>query len=740
MAAASEKHDLTHERERSLSAFGSLELFLGRFRTHLSSDVLVKEKKRTRNSCEIQLAAGTQLVQRVSPNSEDSAIDKPINYLEWRPQEAEHAADMQFLGFQCAEFALPVRAASSNLQFAWFQRTGFWRPRSAFPMLVFAKSSNLTLLLAPLDNFHEQVLVPIPGHRSTDATSEPQKSRLRWGWSGDLKNIPNGFATTLYVSFGTSARALLAEWGSIVRERSNVVRQTWYCDASVSRLSMWTDNGSAYWYRKEKAKTLPQSLKMAVSSLQNIKVPVGSIELDSWFYPHQLTRQITDIGYLDVVPPTGLLRWEPREDVLGSGGITALRKYLGDFPLILHCRHISSQSSYVTDTRCNPVQDDHSSWWIDRDRAHPKFGDLFYTWMQQARDWGATAFEQDWIVETWLGVRQLREEPGRIFAWQQALNDAACDANIVLIWCMATPADMAVAASLSQIATVRTSDDYRYASDPSVLWRWFLTVNCLVRGLGFSAFKDVFMSNCENESGEVDIDGDPNAELEALLSAMSCGPVGIGDRAGRTDRNIVMRTCRADGVLIKPDIPLAALDQSLSADPDENPIIWADTFSSDWRYIVAIHAAPRRNASGDAMDDCLSTDTLVLDGGNSKLVYDWRAGAVFESPVLNVSLKKHDWRLYVVCPSAQTRCCDGKNRDFVTLIGDVNAYATMGLRRVRIPQNGLCIHRLEVTGEPGEVVKLGAWTSKTGLIYKNVVVPNCCWTKIDLQVQAWVAS
>ena len=47
--------------------------------------------------------------------------------------------------------------------------------------------------------------------------------------------------------------------------------------------------------------------------------------------------------------------------------------------------------------------------------------------------------------------------------------------------------------------------------------------------------------------------------MEALLSALSGGPVGVGDRIGETDTAIVAATCRADGLLVKPDAPIAAI-------------------------------------------------------------------------------------------------------------------------------------------------------------------------------------
>ena len=122
---------------------------------------------------------------------------------------------------------------------------------------------------------------------------------------------------------------------------------------------------------------------------------------------------------------------------------------------------------------------------------------------------------------------------------------------------MATPADIVLAATLEHVVAVRTSDDYRFAADPALLWTWYLTVNRLAGALGLAAFKDCFFSRRPPARADA-IDGDEHAELEALLACMSAGPVGIGDRIGRTDREVVLRTCDDDGRIRHVDRPLGA--------------------------------------------------------------------------------------------------------------------------------------------------------------------------------------
>ena len=211
--------------------------------------------------------------------------------------------------------------------------------------------------------------------------------------------------------------------------------------------------------------------------------------------------------------------------------------------------------------------------------------------LAQAASWGAISYEQDWLVEIWLGVRGLRERPGRVRAWQEGLDAAAARHGLSLVWCMATPADFFQTLTLGRVVSIRTSGDYRYLSGNASHWVRFLYTNALARALGLLPFKDVFLTARDADG----LDGDPHAEAEAMLSALSAGPVGIGDRIGRTDPAIVRRTCRADGLLVKPDLPIAALERCFRADAWFEPaLLVGETISQHpagrFGYVAAMNA------------------------------------------------------------------------------------------------------------------------------------------------------
>ena len=608
-------------------------------------------------------------------------FDDPGVAWRFRPPErsAPLPADAVAYGHQYSEFALPSFSDPSFARFFLLPQ----RPAVVTPLLL--RAGARCLLLAPLDSFHEQVI-------AVPRNAQAAQQELRCGWHGDLESAPRGFASELALWCGDGVRALLEQWGARLQRRAGARARSRYADAALGRLSYWTDNGAAYWYRTEPGHDVPGTLAAVRDGLRDAQIPAHAFELDSWFYPHEVTRAF-DAPEV-VVPPTGMLTWEPRADALPDG-VAALRERLGDAPLILHSRHFSSRSPYF----------EREPAWRDGDRAHPAEPDAFFDRLYaQAEAWGAIQVEQDWLVECFLGVRGLRAQPGRARAWQGALDRAAAEHGLSLLWCMATPADLCAATALPRVAAVRTSGDYRYVLGSASLWCWFLYGNALARALGLLPFKDVFLS-CRSGVGR---DGDPHAEVEALLAALSAGPVGIGDRVGRSDREIALRTCREDGLLVKPDLPLAPLERCFRghAHLEALPLVgetWSDHPAGRWTYLVAIHAS----RSEQRLEFDVRMDELADAAPRGDCIaYDWTGGRcerVAPDAAMRFALAQHAWSLRVLCPLLPGE---------LTLIGDPSKYACAGDRRVariRQVEGGVAC---DVLGAPGEQVRVRGWCGR----------------------------
>ena len=607
------------------------------------------------------------------------------------------------LAFQCCEFAFPTGADTSMDRFFVLPH----RPPTGWPLVISATDGR-TLLLAPLDSFHDQTIGLNGG-------------TVRCGWHGDIDTVAAGFATELAIIAGADVRSCVTAWGSLLLRRAGTVRPGRWPDALGSRPSYWTDNGAAYWYKTEPGLDAPSSIVAAVDDLLANGVPIGSVQLDSWWYPHAELRPFDTDEW--VVPPTAMVAWEPRSDVLPEG-IVALRERLHSLPLAAHIRHLSSAAPIASEL---PMH-------VDGPCAVPATAQAYERWLDQCVAWGIQTFEHDWLVEVFFGVRPLRAVPGRAREWQEGIDRAARERGITLQWCMGTPADMAQTVTLTQVTSVRTSGDHGYIATPGQLWAWFCTTNVLARALGLMPFKDVFRSDPE-------VAGD-HGEPEALLSALSTGPVGLGDRVGRIDAALAMRTCRADGILIKPHVPLAATSRSMMVSAGTRPVLMvAECFSDHpagrWAYVMSMRCSPRVGATtGEVHLADLDESAPIGD----VVVWDWRSGIA--TPMSSdghwsCTLASEQWAFHVIAPVLGGG---------IAVVGDVSKFVTAGDARVVVSEidGGLRIvvkganERVSLTGwakrPPRRVEGAVQHDSVTGVWTTDVDVPTRGWITVDLGV------
>lgn len=577
---------------------------------------------------------------------------------------------------QHSEFALPVFGDDCARGFFFAPH----RPGVVSPFFLVAPDHR-SLMLAPLDGFHEQ-LVAVPD------SPDGRGALLRSGWHGDLAEVRAGFATETALWGGPDPRTLLSKWGALLLRRNSTRRPSRYADDLSGKLSYWTDNGAAYYYRTEPGCDYTETLERVVESAD---IPFATVQIDSWFYPHEQLRPVSPEG-APIVPPTGAMRWEPREDLFPEG-FASLRQRLGGLPLAFHSRHFSRQSPYWEQYRA----------WFDGEYAHPQDPDFYQMLLGQAVSWGALVYEQDWMVESFFGIRDLRQAPGRVHAWQQAMNDAARELGMHLQWCMSTPADFMESVALTEVTSIRTSGDYKYMFDNGLNWVWFLQTNALARCLGLWPYKDVFVSY----GPEAGPGGEPYREIEALLAALSAGPVGLGDALGRTDRDLVFRTCREDGVLVKPDVPIAALADCFRGNRFFEPLplvgeCYSDHPAGRWVYVTTFNANQRKEP--------ITASVKLSALGESRpsghvVAYDWRRRSwarLAPEQGWEIELAFQDWDFRVVCPELA-----GER----TVFGDVSKYATVGDRRVSNIRNDAGRLSFEVKGKPGTTVSVHGWSA-----------------------------
>jgi hypothetical protein len=555
------------------------------------------------------------------------------------------------------------------------------------PVVLYSDDMDV-IVFSPMDHFFESLILVEDG-------------AIRYGVEGEVECLPAGFSHSFVAVKGRGINATLERWGEILRAHYGRQRTDRYADTGASTLGYWTDNGGTYYYRTEPGLNEEETLLGVKAYADRAGIPYGYVQLDSWWYHKE--------------PGGGLVLWEAKPEMFPAG-LAAFRDRLG-LPLVTHNRWFAPENDYRERT---PFVDGEDA----RGMSFPLDPGPFREFMASAVSWGAVTYEQDWLDPQFWGVSWLRSGVGRAEQWMDWINDTASAAGLTVQLCMAGPAHFLSALRMPAVTTIRPSIDY-HAFLPKVLyWPQFHEVAMLAWAVGVLPFKDNFQSGPTQTPVLFETCG----PQEALISTLSAGMVGPSDRIGGSDAALLLCTCRADGMLLKPDRPAAPVDAMFL--PHTRPyttFTWsARPGTGRWTYLAAYHLAREGGLEGvfDEVANRISYGGVPLEAmfvfpeeitdwqvdlekdlgiRGPVVAYDWRAGTAFRvSGTLELPRMsgRNDYAYLVLAPILENG---------LALLGETGKFVTLADRRferVEAVPDGI---RATLTGMPGEVVTLRAF-------------------------------
>jgi hypothetical protein len=179
---------------------------------------------------------------------------------------------------------------------------------------------------------------------------------------------------------------------------------------------------------------------------------------------------------------------------------------------------------------------------------------------------------------------------------------------------MANPGFFMQAVKYPNVTQIRTSDDYMAGMPKEMHWLPFTKTSMLAWAVGVYPWKDNFLSS----RGERTLRNERRPEEEALISILSAGMVGPGDKIGFINKELLLRTCRADGMLLKPDMPAMPIDKMFV----ENKTLYTTitevkTSMGTYYYVAGFNIFPSQYRERE-----LAFADLGIESGNY-LVYSW---------------------------------------------------------------------------------------------------------------------
>ncbi len=433
-------------------------------------------------------------------------------------------------------------------------------------------------------------------------------------------------------------------WGQALTDLQGKVRPANNADITLSHLGYWTDNGGSYYYNFQPERGYEGTLVAIRDEFQAKGVPLGYMQLDSWFYPKGATADWKNgsAGIYEYIAAPKLF----------SRGLKAFQEELR-IPLVTHARWIDPSSPYRHEYRMsNNVVIDPRYWGSITDYLS---------------DAGVTTYEQDWlssVAETDFNL----SDPG---AFLDDMAQAAAEKGMTLQYRLPQARHYLQTSKYNNVTTIRTSPD-RFGRSR---WDRFLYGSRLAGALGVWPWSDVFMSS------EVD---------NLLLATLSAGPVGVGDPLGAVDAGNVLLAVHQDGVIVKPDVPLVPMDQTVLQDAQglHAPMVAAAYTDFGAMKAAYVFAYPR------GVDTAVSFQPSSLGLGGPVYVYDYFAddGQVMDSADQFFDQIDGGYVYYIVTPIGSSG---------IGLLGDASQLVPLGKQRIpQVTDDGVL--ELVVAFAPGE--------------------------------------
>lgn len=476
---------------------------------------------------------------------------------------------------------------------------------------VFFDAANRSFILSPASNFMAATTTRVSGTLSSGIHSQ-------------IQTLPKGFQHETLLVVESGINQAFETWGNTLTALHGKTRPANDADLTLNKLGYWTDHGAAYWYNTAAGMSYEETLRAVKAEFDQKGLAAGYLQLDSWFYPKGAADQWDSTGgiYEYLASPT-----------LFPEGLDSFQRSLG-LPLVSHARWIDSASPYrQTYAMSNNVVIDPTYW------------TMVASYLKRS---GVVTYEQDWLDQNALPALNLTD--GAAFLGN--MRDAMAQQGLTMQYSMPLPRHLLFGSNFSNLTTSRLSND-RF---DSTRWTPFIYASRFAQAMGVWPFADVFMSSETNN---------------LLVANLSAGPIGVGDPVGSLDAASLLRAVRADGTIVKPDVPLTPIDSSYAkslaaGEPVQVASTWSDFSGLRTHYLFAWRTGAGSNAT-------FSLDELGISG--TAYLYDYFAGRgriVRSGRMLNEAVAA-DSAYWVVAPVGPSG---------MAMIGDAGQFVTMGKKRI----------------------------------------------------------
>ena len=501
----------------------------------------------------------------------------------------------------------------------WSYTFGALNNRS--PWLLFDRQAN-AVLFSPAANFMT-ALTRFSSDNAMEAAIDPR-----------IDSLPAGFTHRAILAFGPGVNAVFDLWGKSLTDLSGKKLPANDANTLLNQLSYWTDAGAAYYYRPFQAPQYIPLLQQLPQEFVNLSAPIGSLELDSWYYQKGTPPSWTNNG-------AGMDTFQA-DPTIFPNGLASFQQSLG-LPLITHARWIDANSPLRDKYKISGNVAVDPQYWKD--------------YAQYLSNSGVQVLEQDWLSGPAVPEFNLTDP----YLFMDNMASAMQAAGRTIVYCMPMWTHILQSTKYDNVIAVRTSND----SFQRARWDELLFNSRIASAVGLWPFADAFKS--------------VNAK-DVLVATLMAGPVGSGDALGAGVAANLAHAVRPDGVLVKPDVPLAPLDETFLAFSQSGaaPVVAATHTDHSGRRTAYVLAYSR--ISGGFSQITFSPASAGVTG--PAYVYDFfgNTGTLIQPGGAFYSVIDYSGSYYVVAPIGPSG---------IAFLGDAGKFVSCGKKRIEeLSDNG----------------------------------------------------
>ena len=444
------------------------------------------------------------------------------------------------------------------------------------------------------------------------------------GLHGAVDHIPAGTTTKTLLVFGIGLVDTVLRWGRLLSRIHRGGGPKAPHGLEIGSLGFWNCYGG--YYAQLFRPTTAETLTDLAAYFTEANIPVRYFGLDLW-YPHET------VGFSR--------SYRPDPDKYPNG-LEPVARETG-LPMLLHMSAFDRSNDYLEPYGLT----------VEQGAAYPTDSKIYQDLARDFRSWGACGIWHDFLRTQLQNCHSLRANIGEADRFFDGMVRAMGDEDLDVMLCMPTIGHYLASTAYDNVVAVRTSTDYvnhqtcqvemlsHLAEYRSVFpagrnLRQNLLLSFLAGALGLAPSYNLFITNKDHPEGFAD----PNAGQEALARALSAGVVGLGDKIGHVDKDIVDRLAFPDGRLASPDhppYPLAATIQTAV------PAFYATATIGGftWTYVSVW------NLSEEPQEYSVDLEPLLKNGD---LVYDFINEAVIPERVLSGRAEPGLTRYVVLIP------------------------------------------------------------------------------------------